>query len=136
MIRYDQYKRNMNLRDRIPSKLELSNALVSIDVDNNQVSVHPTSDYVLLEIPPDVGRISIYQIAKTAYDLVKNDNRMVAIRGYAFKGIGLSVRIAHKLKQMEKRFLYRMTFDTFDAIEPEKPERHLTSVQIIVMPPE
>lgn len=125
----------MTLRDRIPTKLELSDALVSIDLDKNEVAVHPTSDYVLLEIPHNVGRISIYRIAKTAYNLVKNNNRMVAVRGYGFKGIGLSVRIAHKLKQMEKRFLYRMTFDTFDAIVPEKPDRHLTSVQIIVMPP-
>ncbi len=126
---------SMNLRDRIPGRLELSDALVSVDMDN-EVSVHPTNDYVLLEIPHDVGRISIYRIAKTAYNLVKNDNRMVAIRGYGFKGIGLSVRIAHKLKQMEERFLYRMTFDTFDAVAPEKPDSHLTSVQIIVMPPE
>jgi len=125
----------MTLRDRIPSKLELSDALVSVDMDK-EVSVHPTSDYVLLEIPHDVGRISIYRIAKTAYNLVKSDNRMVAVRGYGFKGIGLSVRIAHKLKQMEERFLYQMTFDTFDAIDPDEPDRHLTSVQIIVMPPE
>jgi hypothetical protein len=67
-------------------------------------------------------------------DLVKKDRRMVAIRGYGFKGIGLSVRIAHKIKRMETRFRYEMTFDTFDATEIDS-DKTLTSVQIIVMAP-
>lgn len=99
------------------------------------VAVFPTSEYVLLEISPKVGKIDVRKIAATIQGLVRSDKRMVAIRGYGFKGIGLSVRVAHELKMRERRFLYQMTFDTFDASEPND-NRPLTSVQIIVMPPE
>jgi hypothetical protein len=101
---------------------------------DEEVAVFPTSDYVLIEISPKVGRINIPQIAETTLDLVKTDGRMVALRGYGFKGIGLSVRIAHELKKREERFVYQMTFDTFEAAaSPE--EQPQTSVQIIVIPP-
>ena len=59
---------------------------------------------------------------------------MVTIRGYGFKGVGLSVRVAHELKKSESRFVYEMTFDTFEASDPET-NRPITSVQIIIMPP-
>jgi hypothetical protein len=124
----------MALRDRIPDQLKLRDEVVSITMEDD-VSVFPTGDYILLEISNKVGKINIPQIAGTIRDLVKSDSRMVAIRGYGFKGIGLSVRIAHELKKREQRFLYQMTFDTFDAVDP-KEEGLLTSVQIIVMPPE
>ena len=124
----------MSLRGRIPDQLKLRDEVVSITMDE-EVSVFPTSDYILLEISHKVGKINIPKIAETVRDLVKNDSRMVAIRGYGFKGIGLSVRIAHELKKREQRFLYQMTFDTFDAIDPGS-DGILTSVQIIVMPPE
>ncbi len=124
----------MSLRDRIPEQLNLRDEVVSIAMEED-VAVFPTSEYVLLEISPKVGKIDVRRIAATIQDLVRSDKRMVAIRGYGFKGIGLSVRVAHELKMRERRFLYEMTFDTFDASEPNN-NRPLTSVQIIVMPPE
>jgi hypothetical protein len=123
----------MSLRERIPERLKIGDSVIAINMEN-EVSVFPTSDYVLLEISHKVGRISISKIARTIMDLVKKDRRMVAIRGYGFKGIGLSVRIAHKIKRMETRFRYEMTFDTFDATEIDS-DKTLTSVQIIVMAP-
>ncbi|UCE10057.1 MAG: hypothetical protein JSW61_13970 [Candidatus Thorarchaeota archaeon] len=124
----------MTLRDRIPEQLRLRDEVTSVQMDED-VAVFPTSEYVLLEISHKVGKINVFKIAGTVGDLVKNDRRMVAIRGYGFKGIGLSVRIAHELKKREKRFQYVMTFDTFDAAEADS-DSELTSVQIIVMPPE
>ena len=123
----------MSVRDRIPEQLRLREEVVSISMEE-EVAVFPTSEYVLLEISHKVGKINIPQIAGTIRDLVKSDRRMVAIRGYGFKGIGLSVRIAHELKKREQRFIYEMAFDTFEAADPEG-DRPLTSVQIIVMPP-
>ncbi len=123
----------MSVRDRIPDQLRLRDEVVSISMEE-EVAVFPTSEYVLLEISHNVGKINIPQIAETIRDLVKSDRRMVAIRGYGFKGIGLSVRIAHELKKREQRFAYQMSFDTFDAADSEG-KGPLTSVQIIVMPP-
>jgi hypothetical protein len=124
----------MSLRDRIPEQLRLDGSIINIVMDE-EVAVYPTSDYVLIEISPKVGRINIPQIAQTTLELVKKDGRMVAIRGYGFKGIGLSVRIAHELKKREERFVYQMTFDTFEATASNE-EQPQTSVQIIVIPPE
>ncbi len=122
----------MSLHERIPEQLRVGDAVVAITMEN-EVEVFPTSDYVLLEIAPDVGRINVGKIAATVHDLVKRDRRMVAIRGYGFKGIGLSVRVAHEIKKREKRFVYQMAFDTFDAADKEgKP---YTSIQIVIMPP-
>jgi hypothetical protein len=64
-----------------------------------------------------------------------SDKRMVVFRGHGFKGVGLSVRVAHELKKREGRFVYEMTFDTFEASDPES-NRPITSVQIIIMTPE
>ena len=83
----------------------------------------------------NAGKINIPKIAGTLRGLVKDDKRFVAVRGFGFKGIGLAVRIAHDLKMRESKFTYLMTFDTFDAIDPNT-DRPITSVQIIVMPPE
>ncbi len=124
----------MTLRDRIPEQLRIGDALISI-VMEEEVSVFPTSDYILVEGSPKVGKINVPKIASTLRNLVKNDRRMVALRGYGFRGIGLAVRIAHELKKRESRFVYQMTFDTFDALEPEE-DKVLTSIQIVVMPPE
>jgi hypothetical protein len=124
----------MSLRDRIPERLRIIDSVIAIAM-KNEVSVFPTSEYILLEISHKVGRIYIPKIARTVLDLVKNDKRMVAIRGYGFKGIGLSVRIAHEIKRMETRFRYRMTFDTFDATEMNS-NKPITSVQIIIMAPD
>lgn len=124
----------MSLRDRIPERLRIGDAVIAIAMEDD-VSVFPTSEYVLLEISHKVGKIFIPKIARTVFDLVKKDKRMVAIRGYGFKGIGLSVRIAHEIKRMETRFKYEMTFDTFDAVEMNS-DKSITSVQIIVMAPE
>lgn len=123
----------MSLRDRIPERLRIGDSVIAIAMEDD-VSVYPTSDYVLLEISHKVGKIFIPKIARTVFDLVKRDKRMVALRGYGFKGIGLSVRIAHEIKRMETRFKYEMTFDTFDAAEMNS-EQLITSVQIIVMAP-
>ncbi len=95
----------MSLRDRIPEQLNLRDEVVSIAMEED-VAVFPTSEYVLLEISPKVGKIDVRRIAATIQDLVRSDKRMVAIRGYGFKGIGLSVRVAHELKMRERRFLY------------------------------
>ncbi len=123
----------MSLHERIPEQLRLSDAVVSITMED-EVEVFPTSDYVLLEISPTAGRINIGKIASTVHNLVKSDRRMVAIRGYGFKGVGLAVRVAHEIKKRERRFIYQMAFDTFDAEGAEgKP---YTSIQIVVMPPE
>ncbi len=123
----------MSLHDRIPEPLRVGDEVVAITMEN-EVEVYPTSDYVLLEIAPGAGRINVGKIAATVHNLVKNDRRMVAIRGYGFKGVGLSVRVAHEIKKREKRFIYQMAFDTFDAADSEgKPH---TSIQIVIMPPE
>ncbi|MFW9770445.1 MAG: hypothetical protein ACFFF9_09075 [Candidatus Thorarchaeota archaeon] len=124
----------MSLRDRIPDQLRIGEDAISITIEDD-VSVYPTSDYILVEISHNAGKINISKIAGTLQSLVKEDNRFVAIRGFGFKGIGLAVRIAHELKVRESKFTYLMTFDTFDAIDP-KTDRPVTSVQIIVMPPE
>jgi hypothetical protein len=123
----------MSLRDRIPEQLRLRDEIVGITVKDD-VEVFPTTEYILLEISPNAGRVDIPKISSTIRDLVKSDKRMVAIRGYGFKGVGLSVRVAHELKKRESRFVYEMTFDTFEASDPET-NRPITSVQIIIMPP-
>lgn len=124
----------MSLRDRIPDQLKISDDVIAITMDDD-VSVYPTSDYVLVEISHNAGRINIPKISGTLRGLVKDDRRYVAIRGFGFKGIGLAVRIAHELKIRESKFTYLMTFDTFDATDP-KTDTPVTSVQIIVMPPD
>ena len=124
----------MSLRDRIPDQLKIGEDVISITMEDD-VSVYPTSDYVLVEISHNAGRINIPKISGTLRSLVKDDKRYVAIRGFGFKGVGLAVRIAHELKIRESKFTYLMTFDTFDAVDP-KTDRPVTSVQIIVMPPE
>jgi hypothetical protein len=124
----------MSLRDRIPEQLEIGEDVIAITIDDD-IAVYPTSDYILLEISHNAGKVNIPKIANTLRGLVKDDQQMVAIRGFGFKGIGLAVRIAHELKIRESKFIYQMTFDTFDATDP-KTDRPVTSVQIIVMPPE
>ena len=124
----------MSLRDRIPDQLLIGDDVISITIEDD-ISVYPTSDYVLLEISHNAGKINLPKIAHTLQGLVKEDRRMVAIRGFGFKGIGLAVRVAHELKMRESKFTYLMTFDTFDAVD-HKTDRPVTSVQIIVMPPE
>ncbi len=126
--------RNMSLRDSIPDQLKIGDDVISITMEDD-VSVYPTSDYVLVEISHNAGRINIPKISGTLRSLVKDDKRYVAIRGFGFKGVGLAVRIAHELKIRESKFTYLMTFDTFDATDPET-NNLVTSVQIIVMPPE
>jgi hypothetical protein len=124
----------MSLRNRIPEPLKIGDAMIGITMEED-LAVFPTSDYVLLEISHKAGRVNIPRIVNTLQGLVRNDRRMVAIRGFGFKGIGLAVRIAHELKIGEKKFTYEMTFDTFDATDPEN-NSPVTSVQIIVLPPE
>ncbi len=123
----------MSLRDRIPNPLKIGDAVISITMDED-LAVFPTSDYVLLEISHKAGRVNIPRVVSTLQGLVRDDRRMVAIRGFGFKGIGLAVRIAHELKIGEKNFTYEMTFDTFDANDSEN-NMPVTSVQIIVLPP-
>lgn len=124
----------MSLRERIPEQLKIGEDIISISLKTD-VEVFPTSEYVLLEISNKAGRIYIPKIVGTLRNLVKEEQRMVAIRGFGFKGIGLAVRVAHELKLGEKKFTYEMTFDTFDASDPED-NRPVTSIQIIVLPPE
>ncbi|MHA2140104.1 MAG: hypothetical protein ACXADF_01840 [Candidatus Thorarchaeota archaeon] len=133
LIRWSGNKSGMSLRDRIPEQLRLRDEMVAIAIKED-VEVFPTTEYILLEISPNAGRVDIPKISNTIRDLVKSDKRMVAIRGYGFKGVGLSVRVAHELKKRESRFIYEMTFDTFEAADPET-NRTITSVQIIIMPP-
>jgi hypothetical protein len=123
----------MSLRERIPEQLRIGEAVIGITMDDD-LAVFPTSEYVLLEISHNAGRVNIPKVVNTLQGLVRDDRRMVAIRGFGFKGIGLAVRIAHELKIGEKKFTYEMTFDTFDAIDPEN-NNPVTSVQIIVLPP-
>ncbi len=124
----------MSLRERIPEQLRLADdAYVSITLDED-IGVFPTSEYVLLEVSHKAGRIDFLKVAATAHDLVKADRRIVAIRGFGFKGTGLTVRIAHEIKKREKRFVYRMTFDTFEATD--ETGRPQTSIQIVIIPPE
>ncbi len=123
----------MSLRERIPDQLRIGESTISIAVEGD-VAVFPTSEYILLEISHKAGRVNIPKIVSTIRELVKDEQRMVAIRGFGFKGIGLAVRIAHELKIGEKKFTYEMTFDTFDASDPQD-DRPITSVQIIVLPP-
>ncbi|MFW9974291.1 MAG: hypothetical protein ACFFDQ_03345 [Candidatus Thorarchaeota archaeon] len=124
----------MPLRDRIPDQLKIGNEVIAITIEDD-IAVYPTSDYILLEISHNAGKVNIPKIANTLRGLVKDEKQLVAIRGFGFKGIGLAVRVAHELKIRESKFEYQMTFDTFDATDP-KTERPVTSVQIIVMPPE
>ncbi|MGY5855480.1 MAG: hypothetical protein RTS72_02700 [Candidatus Thorarchaeota archaeon] len=134
LISSNAYSWNMSLRDRIPDQLKIGEDVISITIEED-ISVYPTSDYVLLEISHKAGKVHIPKVAFTLRGLVKDDRRLVAIRGFGFKGIGLAVRVAHELKVRESNFTYEMTFDTFDAAEPNS-DRPVTSVQIIVMPPE
>ena len=124
----------MALHERIPDQLRLRDELISVSMEDD-VAVFPTADYVLLEISHKAGKINISKIAATIRDLVRSDRRMVAIRGYGFRGVGLSVRVAHELKKRERRFVYQMGFDTFEATDSESGNP-LTSVQIVVIPPE
>ena len=123
----------MSLRERIPEQLRIGEEIISISLEND-LEVFPTSEYVLLEISHKAGRVNIPKIVSTLRSLVKEEQRMVAIRGFGFKGIGLAVRVAHELKIGEKNFTYEMTFDTFDASDPHD-NSPVTSVQIIVLPP-
>ena len=123
----------MSLRERIPEQLRIGEEIISISLESD-VEVFPTSEYVLLEISHKAGRVNIPRIVGTLRSLVKEEQRMVAIRGFGFKGIGLAVRVAHELKTGEKNFTYEMTFDTFDASDPND-NSPVTSVQIIVLPP-
>lgn len=124
----------MPLRDRIPDQLKIGKEVIAITTDDD-IAVYSTSDYILLEISHKAGKVNIPKVANTLRGLVKDDNLMVAIRGFGFKGIGLAVRVAHELKVRETNFTYEMTFNTFDATDP-KTEQPVTSVQIIVIPPE
>jgi len=122
-----------SLQERVPEQLRLGDSVISITLEED-VAVYPTEDYILVEISPSAGRINVLKIAQTIRGLVRGSKKCVAIRGYGFKGIGLSVRIAHELKIGERNFTYQMTFDTFDAEDKEgKPH---TSIQIVVLPPE
>ena len=123
----------MSLRDRIPDQLKIGDEVIAITIDDD-IAVFPTTDYVLLEISNNAGKVNIPKVANTLRGLVKDDKKLVAVRGFGFKGIGLAVRVAHELKIRESSFTYEMTFDTFDAVDP-KTDRPVTSVQIIVMPP-
>ena len=123
----------MSLRDRIPDQLRVEDSLIAITLQED-IEVFPTSDYVLLEISHKAGRVNIPKVVATIHDLVKKEKKMVAIRGYGFKGSGLAVRVAHELKKREERFVYQMTFDTFEAADPAD-SNPVTSIQIIVMPP-
>ena len=134
LISSSSQSKSMSLRDRIPDQLKIGDDVISITIEDD-VAVYPTSDYILLEISHNAGKVNIPKVANTLRDLVKNSKMMVAIRGFGFKGIGLAVRVAHELKIRETKFTYQMTFDTFDASDP-KTDRPVTSVQIIVMPPE
>ncbi|MHA1928884.1 MAG: hypothetical protein ACTSV2_09965 [Candidatus Thorarchaeota archaeon] len=118
----------------IPEQLKIGEDLISISLDED-VGVYDTGDYVLIEISHKAGKIYIPKIAQTVYDLVRRERKMVAIRGYGFKGIGLGVRIAHEIKMLETRFKYQMVFDTFDAFEANN-DRPVTSMQVVIMPPE
>jgi hypothetical protein len=122
----------MSLQERIPQQLRVGDSIIGITL-NEDVGVFPTSEYVLLEISPSAEKINVLKIASTIQGLVRNDRRIVAIRGYGFKGIGLAVRVAHELKVREQRFTYEMAFDTFDA--SDKEGKTITSVQIVVLPP-
>lgn len=122
----------MSLQERIPEQLRLGDRIIGISL-NEDISVFPTSEYVLLEISPTAEKVNVPKVALTVHGLVRNDKRIVAIRGYGFKGIGLAVRVAHELKVREQRFRYEMAFDTFDA--SDKEGKTITSVQIVVMPP-
>jgi hypothetical protein len=124
----------MSLRNRIPEQLKLSDSLISITLDDD-VGVFDTGDYVLIEVSPNAGRINVPKIAQTVNTLVKREKKMVAVRGFGFKGVGLGVRIAHEIKKLETRFDYEMTFDTFEASE-SADKQTLTSIQIVIMPPE
>ncbi len=121
----------MALRSRIPEQLKLSDSVISINMDND-VAVFPTSEYILVEIAPNAGKINVPKIAQTVRGLVKGKKMIVAIRGYGFKGIGLSVRVAHELKKADKEIDYEMAFDTFEATDKEGTIQ--TSVQIVVLP--
>jgi hypothetical protein len=122
----------MSLQDRVPKQLLLGDSVISVTMEND-VAVFPTSEYVLVEISSKAGKINVPKISTTIRNLVRNDKRIVAIRGYGFKGIGLAVRVAHELKLMEQRFRYEMTFDTFDATDSDN--KTITSVQIVIVPP-
>jgi len=122
----------MSLQDRVPKQLLLGDSVISVTMEND-VAVFPTSEYVLVEISSKAGKINVPRISTTIRNLVRNDKRIVAIRGYGFKGIGLAVRVAHELKLMEQRFRYEMTFDTFDATDSDN--KSITSVQIVIVPP-
>jgi hypothetical protein len=122
----------MSLQGRRPEQLRVGDSIIGITL-NEDVGVFPTSEYVLLEISPSAEKINVLKIASTIQGLVRNDRRIVAIRGYGFKGIGLAVRIAHELRVREQRFRYEMAFDTFDA--SDKEGKTVTSVQIVVLPP-
>ncbi len=124
----------MNLHDRIPEQLRLSDSLVIITLEDD-VGVFDTGDYVLIEVSHNAGRINVPKIARTVSDLVRADKKTVAVRGYGFKGVGLGVRIAHEIKKLEERFVYQMAFDTFEASE-SMDGQPLTSVQIVILPPE
>ncbi len=124
----------MSLHDRIPEQLKLTDALVVITLEND-IEVFDTGDYVLIEVSHKAGRINVPKIAQTVSDLVRSERKMVAIRGFGFKGVGLGVRIAHEIKRLEDRFQYQIAFDTFEA--SESPDgQPLTSVQMVIMPPE
>jgi len=116
----------------VPKQLLLGDSVISVTMEND-VAVFPTSEYVLVEISSKAGKINVPKISTTIRNLVRNDKRIVAIRGYGFKGIGLAVRVAHELKLMEQRFRYEMTFDTFDATDSDN--KTITSVQIVIVPP-
>ena len=133
LISQTRYYFFMSLRERIPEQLNIGEDIISIALESD-VEVFPTSEYVLVEISHKAGRVNIPKIVGTLRNLVKEEERMVAIRGFGFKGIGLAVRVAHELKLGEKKFTYLMTFDTFDASDPED-NRPVTSVQIVVLPP-
>ena len=123
----------MSLHERIPEQLRLTDALVVITLEDD-IGVFDTGDYVLIEVSQNAGRINVPKIADTVTSLVKAEKKMVAIRGFGFKGIGLGVRIAHEIKRLEDRFQYQMAFDTFEAAENLEGQP-LTSVQIVIMPP-
>lgn len=120
------------LDDLVPENLRITDGIVGVNMAED-VTFFETDEYLLVEIFPRGHPVSAYKVARAIRDIIGNSNKLVVIRGYGFKGTGVSATIAHELKQRRKDINYKIAFDTFTAINTETDEKYV-SVQLVIIP--
>ena len=119
-----------------PGLVIRSDALISIELPENNLGFYPTEDYLLIEI---TGRMSqsLYQtrklISQYARQNEKGTKKPIALRAVG-QGINTAITLIH-LMRTEEEDLYdeEIGFNTFSAKNPKR-DKPQTGIQIILFP--